>query len=126
MDNSKLLQLTLNEKIKRFKNHSNVEDLPEFTLPYSQRNDDKDNQIIDYAQMIAWQCKHMFSKSYGNDYAFGLYRTYSEVMEGNSKLNKLTQDYIKQNFKDEPCFRRYFMNHKNSPKSFLMTVSELS
>ena len=117
MDNSRLLQITLNEKIKRFNNPSNAEVIPELILPYAQRNDDKDNQIIDHAQMIARQWGQMFSKSYGNDYAFGLYRTHSEVMDGNSKLNKLTQDYIKQNFKDETCFRRYFMNHKNSPKS---------
>lgn len=116
MDNSKFLQTTLNEKIKRFNNHSNAEDISEFILPYAQRNDDKDNQIIDYAKMIARQWGQMFSKSYGNDYAFGLFRTYSEVMDGTSKLNKLTQDYIKQNFKDETCFRRYFMNHRKSPK----------
>lgn len=53
MDNSKFLQTTLNEKIKRFNNHSNAEDISEFILPYAQRNDDKDNQIIDYAKMIA-------------------------------------------------------------------------
>ena len=117
MDNSKFLQLTLNEKTKSTNNPSNPEAPSEFVLPYAQRNDDKDNQIIDHAQMIARQWGQMFSKSYGNDYAFGLYRTHSEVMEGNSKLNKLTQDYIKKNFKDETCFRRYFMNHKNSPKS---------
>ena len=92
MDNSKLLQITLNEKIKRFNDSSNAEGLSEFILPYAQRNDDKDNQIIDHAQMIARQWKQMFSKSYGNDYAFGLYRTHLEVMDGNSKLNKLTQD----------------------------------
>lgn len=117
MNNSSFLQLTLNEKMRNYNNSSHPTDWDDSVLPLAQRNDDKDNQIIDHANMIARQWKQMFSKSYGNDYAFGLYSTYSEVMDDNSKLNKLTQDYIKQNFKDETCFRRYFMNHKNSPKS---------
>ncbi len=116
MNNSKFSQLTLHEKIKSYNNPFNAAELPDFVLSYAQRNDDKDNQVIDYSKSIARQWKQMFTNSYGNDYAFGLFRTYSEVMDGNSKLNKLTQDYIKQNFKDETCFRRYFMNHKNAPQ----------
>lgn len=117
MSNLKFLQITLQEKMKS--NSQDTVELPEFILTYAQRNDDKDNQVIDYANKIARQWKQLFSKSYGNDYAFGLHVTYSEVVEGNSKLNKLTQDYIKHNFKDETCFRRYFMNHKNAPNSSL-------
>ena len=117
MSNSKFLQLTLQEKMKSNDNLLDIVELPEFVLTYAQRNDDKDNQVIDYAKMIARQWKQMFNGRYGNDYAFGLYRTYSEVVDGNSKLNRLTQDYIKQNFKDEISFRCYFMNHKNAPKS---------
>ena len=114
MSNYPLLHITLSEKIKKLNRPT---EYPAFVLPYAQINDDKDNQIIHRANTIARDWKQAFGEGYGNDYAYGLHRVYSEAMNDENKLNKLTRNYIKNNFKDEKSFKCYYMNHKNAPKS---------
>lgn len=89
-------------------------------ITYGQRNVNLDDQIIHYANGIAQDWRRNFGEDkYGNDYAFGLYQTFNEVKSGQSRLNKRTQEYVNQNFKNEQSFRCYYMQHKNSPKSDL-------
>lgn len=117
MNNYKFSQLLLSNRLNA--NSTNAgDDLHEnFFVTYGQRNDDKDNQIIKYANDIARRWKQRFGDdNYGNGYAFGLYQTYTEIVNKESKLNQLTQDYILHNFKDEVGFRCYYMKHKNAPK----------
>lgn len=120
MNKYKFSQLLLSNRLNANASNAGDDVHENFFVTYGQRNDDKDNQIIKYANDITRRWKQSFGDdNYGNDYAFGLYQTYSEIVNKESKLNQLTQDYILHNFKDEASFRCYYMKHKNAPKSSL-------
>ncbi len=87
-------------------------------ITLGQSNVNMDDQIIRYANGIAQDWRRNFGEDkYGNDYAFGLYQTYNEVMvDHKTKLSKMAQEYVEKNFKDEQSFRSYFMKHERSPK----------
>lgn len=116
MANNKFLELTRSGKLKGNTSFNDFSDTSEnFFITLGQRNDDKDNQIISHANKISDEVKQRYGEN-KSGFAFGLYMTYTEIVNEESKMNKLTQEYVKHNFKDEPSFRCYFMRHKNAPK----------
>lgn len=85
-----------------------------FIRPLGQINDSHDSYIIHEAKRIKNVMEQKFSDKKAG-FGESLYITYMDVVNGESKLNKMTQSYVRKNFKDEAEFRCYFMKHKDAP-----------
>lgn len=86
-----------------------------FAKPMGQINDSHDSHILHEAKRIKNIIEQKFSDKKAG-FGESLYMTYMDVVNGESKLNKMTQSYVRKNFKDESEFRCYFMRHKDAPE----------
>ena len=80
-----------------------------------QVNDIQDIQVIEEAKRIHQVIKQKFANP---KCGFGesLYITYHDIINGESRLNAVTQSYVKNKFNSEVDFRCYYMRHKDAPQ----------